>query len=275
MHNTITQGTLIYGLRSEKYPNIPCYGIIISARCDLANCKISRAYVISALNVEEWVNQIGLNLAIEELIKTKSNYLKDWSLKHNINFHIIEDFSLEEIIKNIKDKEIKIKNQDLLYKKWEEYLEYKKMLNNKAIITEHAYYKKILLKARDKLKEISNEKNTHFCYISVSEYNNTSSSKEGIIVDLLDLYQFPMELVERLEKDELDYLILKPEERISFNKSTFLEDETDFITVIGQIKSPCIEWLMQKFSFSFIRIGIDKPSDDDIDILFKKYGIED
>ena len=35
-----TQGTIISGIRSKKYPEIICNAIIISARCDLVNCKV-------------------------------------------------------------------------------------------------------------------------------------------------------------------------------------------------------------------------------------------
>lgn len=36
MENSLDQGTIIYGIRSDKYPAFPCYGIIITARCDIA-----------------------------------------------------------------------------------------------------------------------------------------------------------------------------------------------------------------------------------------------
>ena len=44
----ITQGTIISGLRSSKY-KIETYGIIISARCDIANDKINKIYYLLIL----------------------------------------------------------------------------------------------------------------------------------------------------------------------------------------------------------------------------------
>ena len=35
-----TQGTIIEDIRSKKYPALKCKGIVISARCDLAQEKI-------------------------------------------------------------------------------------------------------------------------------------------------------------------------------------------------------------------------------------------
>lgn len=43
---SLTQGTIITGVRSDKYSNIRCNGVVISARCDLANCKISKIYYL-------------------------------------------------------------------------------------------------------------------------------------------------------------------------------------------------------------------------------------
>lgn len=37
----LDQGSVLYGLRSDRYPGIPCYGIVITASCDIANSKVS------------------------------------------------------------------------------------------------------------------------------------------------------------------------------------------------------------------------------------------
>lgn len=38
----LDQGSVLYGLRSDRYPGIPCYGIVITASCDIANSKVSK-----------------------------------------------------------------------------------------------------------------------------------------------------------------------------------------------------------------------------------------
>ena len=40
-----TQGTTIYGLRSQYYEGICCYGVIITARCDIAQEKVKALHV--------------------------------------------------------------------------------------------------------------------------------------------------------------------------------------------------------------------------------------
>ena len=51
MRSNLTQGTVITSIRSQKYKNQSCYGIIISARCDIANNKISKIYIHISFNL--------------------------------------------------------------------------------------------------------------------------------------------------------------------------------------------------------------------------------
>ena len=54
----ITQGSIITNIRSLKYPNFPCLGIVISARCDFAQDKIQNFYLLSALPIKLWINDV-------------------------------------------------------------------------------------------------------------------------------------------------------------------------------------------------------------------------
>lgn len=70
----VDQGTLIYGLRSEKYPEQACYGIVISARCDIANCKIRRLYYLIAVDAEEWfISEAGFEIVIKDVLNGARN----------------------------------------------------------------------------------------------------------------------------------------------------------------------------------------------------------
>lgn len=52
--NQLDQGTIIYGIRSDKYPNLRCYGVIITASCDIAQQKVSKLYYLLAIDAKEW-----------------------------------------------------------------------------------------------------------------------------------------------------------------------------------------------------------------------------
>lgn len=54
MEHKIEQGTIIYGMKSQKYPSCPCYGIIITARCDIAQNKVPKYYYLIAVDAHTW-----------------------------------------------------------------------------------------------------------------------------------------------------------------------------------------------------------------------------
>lgn len=51
----INQGTVIYGIKCEKYPSSACYGVIISARCDIAQSKVAKYYYLIAVDATKWL----------------------------------------------------------------------------------------------------------------------------------------------------------------------------------------------------------------------------
>lgn len=47
MRNEVTQGSIISNIRSQKYLKVSCFGIVISARCDIAQNKVDCVHVVS------------------------------------------------------------------------------------------------------------------------------------------------------------------------------------------------------------------------------------
>ncbi len=50
----LDQGTILSGLRSDKYPGISCYGIVITASCDISNDKVSKLYFLIGVDAKRW-----------------------------------------------------------------------------------------------------------------------------------------------------------------------------------------------------------------------------
>ena len=97
---SLTQGTIITGVRSDKYSNIRCNGVVISARCDLANCKISKIYCNMNLvykSKEEQTAQLKSIIKFHALAmhsrwkrkKTKSLFFQfSWNTKICSEYHL-------------------------------------------------------------------------------------------------------------------------------------------------------------------------------------------
>ena len=77
----IEQGNIYYGFRSEKYTEVCCYAVIISARCDIANNKISKLYYLTAVDAKEWFCtkegfECVYGVPLKEDLKNKTNALE-------------------------------------------------------------------------------------------------------------------------------------------------------------------------------------------------------
>lgn len=81
----LDQGSVLYGLRSDRYPGIPCYGIVITASCDIANSKVSKIYCLIGVDAKQWFcTEYGYRQAYSQkshlLSRTLSIYVIDFLL---------------------------------------------------------------------------------------------------------------------------------------------------------------------------------------------------
>lgn len=112
MKNEIEQGTIIYGVKSNKYPESKCYSIIISARCDVFNGKIDKVYCLTALDVGEWLcTKKGFDIVYYKDFLDRINQLLSGK---KINASVLKDFSEDErnrLIFQFKEKDQEIKKR--------------------------------------------------------------------------------------------------------------------------------------------------------------------
>lgn len=50
-----TQGTIVNSIRSQKYCNCFCCGVIVFDRCDITNDEFVPIYYLEALDLESWI----------------------------------------------------------------------------------------------------------------------------------------------------------------------------------------------------------------------------
>jgi hypothetical protein len=320
--NKITQGTIIHGIRSKKYQGIPCHGIVISARCDLEQCKVSTMYLLSALTIDQWFDQTGFIDSIAKISTEKANALKSSLEKENIEFSVFEKYTIDDMQKVIEKEIASTKGRVSLIKKCKDWVEWRDATTDQYENEENR--SNILKKAKELLGEILGGRtishNSRLCFIpdnafqtdfktfdlrEVIQYLEKTKDKEsiyygnakklinemsaedasnvriilsnamgdsgkGLIVDLQDVIPCSKEDGEEIIENRYDGKVLTDEERTKVNERFFLESSDDFVTIIGEIKSPWIEWLLQKFGLSFMRIGVDDIKKDDVVEYFLK-----
>lgn len=283
-------------MRSSKYPSGPCYGIIINARCDIAQHKISKYYYLTAVDAQAWFSsKYGYTLVYGKMIEDKRRDICNKAKELELDGQSLLSFSAENCATVLQDAEQQFagnkKSVNKLTSLRSSIDQYRKI----AQIEADDLNRKEAIKSNKKeavhyLKEIDSGKLHHYYFLPQAAYLDNEIKSKGLIVDLLEiesltlkdaqkianplaegiLYQDlpPLPAIEELSQvNEFDALRERFKERLRLEKTFWLKDSSDFVQIEGTIKSPWCEHLMQRFSNVFIRIGLDNPSEDDYNTL--------
>lgn len=268
-----TQGTIIESIRSEKYKGIRCRGVVISARCDLAQRKIKLFHYLSALEMDDWIYEVLFDCILSDVMKQTRTNIDKFLKEKGLNTEVFLGFNKQArdtvLEDHVKKKREVAKIQELL-ERWNEL----QLLDNNNVSRER---KKDFLRheskiCKPKIISLYNSNFPKYVFIPQKAYSDSNSSVLGMVVDLQDIHQISINHVKPLQEDKYDFqTILDQEERKRLNDIFFFENTDDFVLASGVIKSPWMEHLMQSFSFSFIRIGLDNASEDEVNDFFDKW----
>lgn len=253
------QGTIIYGLRSEKYPDQACYGVVISARCDIANCKIRRLYYLIAVEVTEWlVSDEGFEMAIGSSRNGARNSFCQAAENQGLNWRDLLSFDPEQV-RSVIQAEIKGKQSTTLLEKYQRYCAYQcadKSERRKKLKEEKG-------KIRDFLKAVNSGDYTHLYYLPEVAYRDNGIKSKGLIVDLQKIEAISIADMQAICDNKVDSLILDANSAEHYSHFCWIEDKDCYTGLDGLISSPWCEHLMQRFANSFVRIGIDGATPED------------
>ena len=265
----ISQGTVIYGIRSTKYPEISCYAVIISARCDIANRKISKVYYLTAAVASEWCcTKNGFDQIYEDKRKQDKRNMRDRLGKHQINLEVLDTFSLDEAEKVISSNVAKLREEEKIFDAYKKYCKIKdcsKIETRKEILRENG---KEMVQF---LSDISSGKRYHYFFVPQRMYQSNGSMDDGLIVDLQEIGMISMEDCDTIKTPGIDFQrlseIKEEDEQSRLKKAYWLNGNDDFVSIEGNIISPWCELLMQRFSSDFIRIGVDASTKNNFEKL--------
>lgn len=277
----INQGTIIRGFRSAKYPEVCCYAIVISARCDLANDKISKIYYLTGVDLRQWLSTYhGFHIAYKESISALKSGLSQKFTSDHIQLSVDEllKFSpsdavlaIEETYKKTyfpthKDGEEKVigirSDFELLCQVFNPQLPAEKRIGFIHKFNQGFVNKKNKTNPAVKfLNEIFKGTTYHYQFIPECAYRETAENTTGILVDLQEICILSLEDAKQIVEGNpgIDFECLDPSdprtERLL--KEYWLTCEDDYVSLQETIKSPWCELLLQRFALDFIRVGVD------------------
>lgn len=266
--NQFDQGTILYGVRSNKYPGTRCYGIIISASCDIAQEKVQKLYYLIAVDAKDWFQtNYAYLLVYAGKIKAEKNKFAETVKTSKLDASYLQDFSRQELISILKSEVPNEKSRAKIVNAYDKLKvfyapEISKDLIRNAIRVHHK-------PIEDFLEDVRKERILHYYYLPQVAYRNSGEKNKGLIVDLQEIDYLAIEDARRIEADGIDYLNLPSDtkHRERLQEQFWLEEKDDFVEIEGSIISPWREHLMQSFSHGFIRIGLDGASKTDFQDL--------
>lgn len=245
---SLTQGTIITGVRSDKYSNIRCNGVVISARCDLANCKISKIYYLIAVPSDDWLlSDEGFNIVLSQRQNDLEDKLQTKLGGSGLDWSTLKSFSVEEFSTVIHDQEVGLKKDTdkvlEVFRTFKNYTsKYLELGDKKAILQNESK------SVASSLLKIANGQMMHYIYVPENAYIKDGSIDRGLIIDLQELEYISIRDAERLVNCEIDIQSkdLSEVDKQRYNNCFFLMDWPGYAMAEYDIASPWTEYIMQR-----------------------------
>lgn len=236
---SLTQGTIFNCAYCASHPNNETLGLVITARCDIANKDKVKFYnFIPAIPFEIWREKELLPLIKKQVFKNLDNQYSDLLAKAKFSKMNIETYGFDRIYDVIVEKKLlnpKQINQLNILKEKINCLE-QNSAYSQLVSYFHDESKKILC-------DIIENKNPDYFFIdNVLGY-------DSVLVNLREIYELNLLTAKQIPNGiELDGDELYP--------GLNLNIPNKFCSIVGQLKSPFIELLMQRFTNNFVRVGV-------------------
>jgi hypothetical protein len=262
-YGEISQGCIFTNARAEDYDNCNVYGLVITARCDIANDKVNKYNYLPIVTYNDWLKRDYFNIitdrAKSQEIGSVKGILKELGLSQTL-------ITTEKLI-DIYDGIFKVSSERKITNKSKAFLgavERNNVLDNislENISSKHLMYLQNTYKgiAKGIVSELLNQKLNGYYYLNA--ISPTHEEGEHFVILLREVNHIPrvlaMEIAHGLDYEP--YITLCQQYPSAIGRLEMTPDS--FCMPLGAMKSPNIEHLMQKFAELFGRIGIDDPDE--------------
>ncbi len=260
------QGDIIFGVRSEKYPEFSCYGVVVSASCDIANSKVGKIYYLTALPFEQWIlTERGFKRVFGSIVKNKESSIAAKIKGMECSWKILQRFSYEEIKTVIESQECKEKKRNEIMKSVSELFDIKEKETTVEGRKDLLHDEKFCQEAITFLREAEKGSYEHLYFLPKSEIDNCDNEMSDLVIDLQEIDYLSLTDYKDIHTSGIDYLLLSECEgnkRFLWQKKFWLKCDMDYVYANGQVRSPRREHLIQRFAHVFNRIGINYLSEE-------------
>lgn len=244
----ITQGS-IFNFAQADMQSDGALGMVLSARCDMAQFKQDRFLYVPLVNATEWIDKILVPKMLEEMRKGLLGDLSGILKKNGHSPNAVSTFGprkAADLISGSRDESSyfeKLAKLELIESNSSKLLYDKSMLTNKSVLS--------------KLSDIiGNKVEGYFFLDEVIDFNDANKSLGSYIVDLSDprpLHSMAARRIsEGLLHDDID-----DSSRVF---DAIYKKQGEMSYVLCDVISPYVELILQRFAYFYSRIGVEDPS---------------
>jgi hypothetical protein len=268
IHENGSQGTIFSCAYSDAYKSTNVYGLIITARCDLAQTKATSISYLPIVSIDDWMLIDGYNIFLQRLISEYLGKLKSVLRDANLSTTLLETINLDDISKFLNQQTGK--TSKALAKRFDDALHLYKQYNTLSAETPKLAQIKSVIKDNKKqaqllIKELLDNKLADYHYIDRCQFDEECA---GYVAIMREIHSIPQLLFGHillgLDKSQFNEFVRNNGE-YRYKMSFKFED---IALPLGTVKSPFIEHIMQRFTMLYARIGVKDHAHDAIGTIF-------
>jgi hypothetical protein len=257
----LTQGTIFTCALTENYLDCNSYGIIITARCDVANGKAPIFSYVPVVPYRDWSVRDGARIVAARAISNCTGELKRMLKSAELSETILETISIETVLGKVQEDQskqgkaraAKFEENCTQIKEAQAFLTATNRNDPQGILNRHSGIYQGLV------KELLGNAVSDYHYLEEIEFEGKT---DGYVALLREIRFMPSSVAARILNG------LTRNEFHSLNASgVHFGSDDDYAMPIGLLKSPYIEFLMQRLTNLFARIGVTDVSKGRLDAL--------
>lgn len=261
----LTQGTIFTCALTENYLECDSYGLIITARCDVANSKTPIFSYIPVVPYRQWMARDGAAIIASRAVANATGEIKRSiksaglveSIFDTLSEKAIVDLIAQDTTKAGKLRLQKVQENFSTIEKLQNFLLKIEKKSSQAVIDDSPGLYKGLV------KDLLGNTLSDFHYLEEIEFDGQS---DGYVASLREIRLMPSSVASRI----LNGLTMSEFLQLG-SFGLHFKSEDDYSMPVGLLKSPYIEFLMQRVTNLFARIGVTDASQDRISMLNVMY----
>lgn len=242
---TISQGSIFNFAYSETYEECEILGLIITARCDISNDKVKKYGYLPVIPFRLWRERELIPIVRRGKTKSVENDVKVALENSGFSKNALSIYGADRLMEVASQEIKKVKTLNSLTKKIELY-----ELIAKGD-TYAAMYRSFENDIKYFVKDVIDNKTLEYYFLDdVPGYGSC-------VVNLREVSHLDCHAAKEITQG-IEFSSLTDDEKLRL-RSINTQVEDGMSCVVGLVKSPYIELIMQRFAGLYTRIGVDDP----------------